>query len=161
LVGAALRTTTEDARIDDGQSWLDQIRSFPDVTFATIVRRDTANVQAGRMPVSSRTSLTGPPATGLGTVGVAVISSAAQGPVGSASSTGAPVAVGDEPAALGRIGIGPAGPWVAVADGLVDGVAPATVAVSPPGSEPDPSRRRPIANTSANAVTRTIIRRNQ
>jgi hypothetical protein len=45
--------------------------------------------------------------------------------------------------------------------GVVDCFADATEAVSSAAGDPEPSSSRPIAKTSATAVTSTIDRRNQ
>ena len=48
--GCPLRTTTSFVGIAVGQSWLDQIRSWPETIFTTMLSGETSNVQAGWVP---------------------------------------------------------------------------------------------------------------
>ena len=110
-VGCWLRTTTVLVGTEAGQSWLDQIRSLPEVILTTRECGETAKLHAGRMPVSCRRSGTRRPAAARVRSAVTVISSTAHGPVGAASTSGFPVAVARGVAAprvpSGRSGTGP------------------------------------------------------
>ncbi len=53
VVGWSLRTTTDCCGTAPSHSWVDQIRSAPDVTLTAIVREDTSQVQACETRVES------------------------------------------------------------------------------------------------------------
>lgn len=171
VAGAALRTTTVCCRIDAGHCWLVQIRSVPEVTRTASDRAETTNVQAGRIPVSFRVIGTGRPAGAETIAGVAVISSSAHGPVGSASTIGGAVPVGLACAPAVTTPTGPYGRGAPVADPEPEAVLVAvgepepldatTRAASPGPPDPDPPSAFPMKNTIASAVSSTMIRRPQ
>ena len=53
VTGWSRRTTTDCFGTAPTHSWLDQIRSLPEVTLTTIERAETSNVQAGETRVPS------------------------------------------------------------------------------------------------------------
>jgi hypothetical protein len=60
VAGASLRTTTACLGTAVGQSWVDQIRSGPEVILSTSEAAETSQVQAGDVRVvSTRVSTTG------------------------------------------------------------------------------------------------------
>jgi hypothetical protein len=176
-VGTSRRSTTARRGTVEGQSWVDQMRSAPEVIFSTSDEEETSQVQAGVVRLVSLTvSTTGLTAKARPVIeGTAVTSLLVHGPVGCASAGRGllprPVAAGLEPVAPpGRTVDDPDG--AAEPDGVEDpdgvGDAEADVDWSAPtgcaeGSPPElpPPSNRPIANTSPSATTRTRIRRVQ
>ena len=97
VVGWSRRTTTDCFGIAALHSWVDQIRSDPEVTLTTIDREDTSQVQASDTRVTSViVKTTECPAYAVPlTDGVATTSLSAQVPVGEASGVGVGVPFGE------------------------------------------------------------------
>ncbi len=117
VVGVSLRSTTDLVGTAFGQSWVDQMRSEPDVTLRTSESGATSNVQAGVAFVfSCIANVTALPACAWSLMlGATTMSSTEQGPLGSGSA----VAVGLLPALLPAVGL-----WVAVGLLLSVGAVP-------------------------------------
>lgn len=158
VVGTALRTTTSRRGIDPGQSWLDQIRSVPEITRTTTVFDETANVQAGWVPPSCSLIMILPPAAAFLVTGVNATWSARQAPVGTASGValafGVPLAVGD------LVSTGPACRLAFRLGGEIWLCVAAVVALVGGADAPPPSSL-PIPNTKANATSSSTPRRAQ
>ena len=143
-----------DLRIERGQSWLDQIRSEPEVIFTTRLSGETSKVQAGWVPSRRRCTAIGPPPAAFGTDGSTLTSSAAHSPDGGSSGTWL--------AWTGTLS-GTTGPSGVPAEAEVPddfGVDAVVLAWSAGWSEPVPISL-PMPKTRAAAMTRTIVRRNQ
>ena len=164
LAGTSLRATTSVWGIASEQSWLDQIRSSPEVIFTTRVSGDTVQVQAG-LPVVvtfSRRCTTLPAyATSL-IFGVTTTSSLRQGPVGTAN--GVLVFFGFR-SFLPRF-VSPYG-WAFAVErgGCIDWdgspCAPTTRAGSPSVGSAVPPSSCATPNTRPSATTSTSVRRTQ
>ena len=83
MAGRLERATTSTAGTDFGHSWLDQMKSSPEISLTTTVDDETRKVQAAESidEISSPTA-TGLPATGELRTGVTTTSSSEHGPSG-------------------------------------------------------------------------------
>ena len=164
-----MRTTTAFFGTAAAQSWVDQIRSLPEVTLTTSDSADTSQVQAGEtLVVSSSVKPTDRPAyAGPLTVGVATTSLPTHGPLGTASGVGVGVGVTVRAALPFTLPVRAAvrvaaarGVWTVLLVGAeVEASAPTGCAVGPP--EPPLPSSRAIPKTSANATATTSSRRVQ
>jgi hypothetical protein len=162
--GWSLRTTTDCFGTAPEHSWVDQIRSLPEVTFTAITFEETSQVQAGDdRVVSVIVNTTEWPAYAVPlTEGVATTSLSAQAPVGLASGVGDGEGVfflADRPVLRADASGVVCGVSEPVAGVLLDAAAPTGRASGLP--EPLLPRRRAIAKTRAKATAARSSRRVQ
>ncbi len=168
VVDASLRTTTDCLGTAPPQSWVDQNRSFPEVTLTTRWSGDTTQLQAGAtFVVRVMVRITGRPAyAGLTTDGTTTTSLSSQVPLGAARGVGGAL----EPAArLVREGVGVVGAVVAVAVARdvtvgvvgVDVGSAATGRAEGPDPPPPPPSSRARPTTIPSTTTRSSSRRVQ
>ncbi len=161
------RGTTSSVGMAAGQSWLDQMRSRPEVIFRATDSGETVHVQAGDdRVVRSSAMVTSPPACASSTRGVTTTSASSQGPVGWGSGARVglagcevPEVTSGETTAEGTAGDGENCEGVAE---LADSSAPTTLADA--GSPPSPvvlPSSFAIPTTRSTATPSTRARRSQ